>query len=363
MKAAVINEINGRFDVEELAIDEPAAHEVLVEVKAAGLCHSDLLVASVDRGRPLPMVVGHEMAGVVVAVGSAVRGLSAGDHVVGSEVKFCGYCEECLSGHSYRCLNPGEAAGRRASERPKLSRGAEAVQAFGIAAFAEYTLCHANSLVRVPREVPFPQAAVLSCAATTGVGAAINTAKVGPGETVAVLGLGGIGLNVLSGARIAGAATIIGVDVHPDKLELAKKFGATHTVNSAEEDVVARVREISSRGVHHSFEAIGLARTQLQAVEMTRVGGGAYFIGIPGSGAPLEVDVLQSLIAGQRSMQGVYMGSSNIRRDIPLYAELYLQGRLNLDDLVAQEIPLEGINDAYRLQESGAIARSVITSF
>ena len=164
------------------------------------------------------------------------------------------------------------------------------------------------------------------------MGAALNTAKVQPGDTVAVIGLGGIGLNILSGARIAGATTIIGVDVHPAKLELAARFGATHVVNSSEEDAVATVRGISGRGVHHSFEAIGLGATQAQAIEMTRVGGGAYFIGIP-QGAPLEVDVLRSLIASQRRIQGVYMGSSNIRRDIPMYAELYLQGRLNLDDL------------------------------
>ncbi|MDP9984585.1 S-(hydroxymethyl)glutathione dehydrogenase/alcohol dehydrogenase [Pseudarthrobacter oxydans] len=361
MKAAVINEINGRFDVEEVSIGDPVGREVLVQVKAAGLCHSDLLVASIDRGRPLPMVVGHEMAGIVAAVGPDVRDLAVGDHVVGSEVKFCGHCEECLAGHSYRCVNPGEISRPRAAGS-KLRRSSGDVHAFGVAAFAEYTICHANSLVRIPRELPFPQAAVLSCAAITGVGAALNTAKVQPGDTVAVIGLGGIGLNILSGARIAGATTIIGVDVHPAKLELATRFGATHVANSSTEDAVARVREISGRGVHHSFEAIGLGATQAQAIEMTRVGGGAYFIGIP-QGAPLEVDVLRSLIASQRRIQGVYMGSSNIRRDIPMYAELYLQGRLNLDDLVAQEIPLEGINDAYRLQESGAIARSVITSF
>lgn len=361
MKAAVINTPNGHFDIEELVISDPVGGEVLVEVKAAGLCHSDMLVASIDRGRPLPMVAGHEMAGIVAAVGPDVRGLSVGDHVVGSEVSFCGHCEECGRGNTFRCLAPGEIV-RAADAGPKLRRGGETVQAFGVAGFAEYTLCHSNKLVRIPKEIPFPQAAVLGCATTTGVGAALNTAKVQPGDTVAVVGLGGIGLNILSGARIAGASTIIGIDVHASKLELASRFGATHTVNSAGEDAVARVRAITGRGVHHSFEAIGLGKTQTQAIDMTRVGGGAYFIGIP-QGAPLELNVMTQLMMSQRRIQGVYMGSSDIRRDIPYYADLYLQGRLNLDDLIAREIRLDDINEAYRLQGAGGIARSVITAF
>lgn len=361
MKAALVNTPNGRFDIEEIEISDPVGSEVLVEVRAAGLCHSDLLVASIDRGRPLPMVVGHEMAGVVAAVGPEVRDLAVGDHVVGSEVSFCGHCEECRTGHTFRCLAPG-AILRPAEAGPKLRRGDEAVNAFGVAGFAQYTLCHSNKLVRIPREIPFPQAAVLGCATATGVGAALNTAKVQPGDTVAVIGLGGIGLNILSGARIAGASVIIGIDVHDSKLELAPGFGATHVINSAEEDAVERVREITGRGVHHSFEAIGLARTQGQAIDMARVGGGAYFIGIP-QGPPLELNVMMQLIATQRRIQGVYMGSSDIRRDIPFYADLYLQGRLNLDDLIAREIRLDEINEAYRIQEKGGIARSVITSF
>ena len=234
------------------------------------------------------------------------------------------------------------------------------MHAFGVAAFAEYTICHANSLVRIPKELPFPQAAVLSCAAITGVGAASIRRRSSPATRLQ-----------LSAWAASASIPVRRPDrrghhhhrrgVHPAKLELAARFGATRVVNSSTEDAVARVREISGRGVHHSFEAIGLSATQARP---SRSPGwaAAALMGIP-QGAPLEVDVLRSLIASQRRIQGVYMGSSNIRRDIPMYAELYLQGRLNLDDLVAQEIALEGINDAYRLQESGAIARSVITSF
>lgn len=359
MKAAVINRIDGTFDIEELEIDEPCGAEVLVEVKAAGLCHSDMIVASVDRGRPLPMVAGHEMAGIIVGLGPEATDFRVGDHVIASEINFCGRCEECVGGATYRCFNPGYI-NRSPEDGPKLRRDGKAVQAFGVAGFAEHALVHQNKLVRVPDRIPFPQAAVLGCATTTGVGAALNSAGVQPGDTVAVVGLGGIGLNIVSGAQIAGAKTIIGIDLHPAKLELARKFGATHVINSGAGDAEARVKEITGRGVHHSFEAIGLGTTQKLALGLARPGGGAYFIGIP-QGAPLDFNVMTDLLIGQRKLQGVYMGSSNIRRDIPFYADLYLQGRLNLDDLIGQKISLAQINEAYAAQESGGIARSVIT--
>lgn len=358
MLAAVINTIGNGFDIEELDIDEPRGQEILVKVEAAGLCHSDRIVATTDRGRPLPMVVGHEMAGVVVGLGPEATDFTIGDHVIASEISFCGTCEECINGATFRCLNPQHAL--RGSDAPaRLSRKGERVEGFGVAGFAEYTVLHQNKLVRVPEQIPFAQAAVLGCATATGVGAVLNAAKVAPGETVAVVGLGGIGLNVIQGARLAGAKTIIGIDLQPDKLELAKKFGATHVINGREEDVLAMVRQITGGGVHHSFEAIGLAATQRQAMEVTKTGGHAYFIGIP-QGQPLDMNIMLDLLIPQRKLHGIYMGSSSVRKDIPYYAELYLQGRLNLDDLVAQEISLQDINDAYATQETGSIARSVI---
>jgi S-(hydroxymethyl)glutathione dehydrogenase / alcohol dehydrogenase len=358
MRAAVIDSIGSGFSVQDVDIDEPRGAEVLVEVRAAGLCHSDYIVATVDRGRPLPMVVGHEMAGVVAAVGPDVTDFAVGDHVIGSEISSCGACEECITGAPFRCLDPG-AVNRSPGDAPRLTRSGSSVEAFGVAGFAEYTLVHQNKLVRVPEQIPFAQAAVLGCATATGVGAALNHARISPGESVAVVGLGGVGLNVISGARIAGARRIIGIDIHDEKLELARRFGATDVINGREEDVMARIREITGRGVHHSFEAIGLAATQRQAIEASRVGGHVHFIGIP-QGAPLELRVMGDLLVGQRHVSGVYMGSSNIRRDIPFYCDLYLQGRLNLDDLIAQEIDLEQINEAYAQQESGSIARSII---
>ncbi|HJX76751.1 Zn-dependent alcohol dehydrogenase [Glutamicibacter sp.] len=358
MRAAVVNTIGEGFDIQEIEVDQPRGKEVLVKVEAAGLCHSDHIVANVDRGRPLPMVVGHEMAGIVVDLGPAATDFEIGDHVIATEISFCGTCAECVNGASYRCTSPHSAL--RGSEDPaRLTREGHRVEGFGVAGFAEYTVLHQNKLVKVPKEIPFAQAAVLGCATATGVGAVLNAAKVAPGETVAVVGLGGIGLNVIQGARLAGAKTIIGIDLQPDKLELAKKFGATHVIHGGEQDVVAAIKEITGTGVHHSFEAIGLGATQRQAIDVTRTGGHVHFIGLP-QGKPLELNVMLDLLIHQRSLHGIYMGSSNVRKDIPYYADLYLQGRLNLDDLIAQEIPLEQINEAYEKQETGAIARSVI---
>lgn len=358
MRAAVINTIGEGFSIEELEVDEPRGQEILVKVEAAGLCHSDHIVATVDRGRPLPMVVGHEMAGTVVGLGPDATDFELGDHVIATEISFCGSCDECVNGATYRCLNPQHAL--RGPDAPaRLARDGERVEGFGVAGFAEYTVLHQNKLVKVPKEIPFAQAAVLGCATATGVGAVLNAAKVAPGETVAVIGLGGIGLNVIQGAKLAGAKTIVGIDLQPEKLELAKKFGATHTINGGSEDVVSAIRAITGRGVHHAFEAIGIAPTQRQAMEVTKTGGHVYFIGIP-QGKPLEMNIMLDLLIPQRNLHGIYMGSSTVRNDIPYYADLYLQGRLNLDDLVAQEITLDEINEAYAQQETGSIARSVI---
>lgn len=363
MKAAVLNAYNGIFDIEELEIGSPIGHEVLVEVKAAGLCHSDLHLAENDFGTRLPAVFGHELAGVVKALGPAVRDFAIGDHVVGSVVGSCGHCESCLSGQVYLCDHPEELK-RRPGEGERLTRKCEPVTPFfGVSAFAEFTLVHESQLAKVPVELPFPQAAILGCGCVTGAGAVINTAKVAPGETVAVFGVGGIGLNVISGARLAGALRIIAIDVHPAKEALARKLGATDFLLSSSSDVVTAIQALTDGGVHHAFEAIGLKATAEQAIKAARKGGHAYMIGVHKPGSTIDVDVMTDLIRRQVSLQGVYMGSSNIKHDIPMFARLYLQGRFNLDDLVSREINLAQINEAYRDVKSGAIARTVVTSF
>ncbi|MDQ0616708.1 Zn-dependent alcohol dehydrogenase [Arthrobacter globiformis] len=363
MKAAVVDNLHGQFQVQEITLDDPAPHEVRVKVEASGLCHTDLHFVNHDLGTHWPAVLGHEVAGTVQSVGSEVTEFEAGDHVVASLIQYCGHCMSCLEGRSYQCGNPEET--QRAEDQPsRLSRnGAPINQAFGLGGFAAEILTHRNQLAKVPKGIPFSRAALLGCGVITGAGAAINTAGVRPGDSVAVIGVGGVGLSVLSGARLAGAATIIAIDVQPSKLDLAKKFGATHVINSADVDVVKAVREITGGGSDHSFEVVGLKQTAEDALSMARMGGSAYLIGVQQPGRKIEVDVMTEMIFGQKKIQGIKMGSTNIKKDIPRYAQLYLDGQLNLDDLISQEISLRDINDAYKKLEGGAIARSVITSF
>lgn len=362
MRAAVIRGLGEGFLVEDLRIAEPIGREVLVEVRASGLCHSDLHFATIDFGVPLPAVLGHELAGVVLAVGPEVQGFAPGDRVAGSLVQFCAHCDACLSGETYRCRSGAELM-RGADQPPRLTdaAGEPVFPVFGTAAFAERALVHENQLVAIPDGIPFPQASVLGCATITGACAAINAARVRPGDTAVVIGVGGIGLNIISGAALAGAEKIIAVDLSDEKLELARRFGATHVVNGGAGDPVAAVQEITGGGADHAFEAIGLPATTTQALRMTRIGGQVLLIGLQPPGSRMEIAMMDDVITPQRTVKGVFMGSANIKRDIPVYAELYLQGRLNLDDLISREIPVEEINDAYELMKTGQIARTVIT--
>lgn len=363
MKAAVLNEIGGKFKIEDVEIDSPRHREVLVAVKASGLCHSDLHMSEGDFGVPLPAVFGHELAGVIEAIGPEVREFKVGDHVVASLIQYCGHCEACLDGRTYQCSRPTETL-RATEEGQRLTRNGKPVTpVFGTSAFAEYSLVHENQLVKVPDALPFPQACILGCGCVTGAGAAINTATVKPGDTVAVIGIGGVGLNVISGARLAGAVRIIAIDMQPKKELLAHQFGATDFIDASKGDPVEAVLKLLDTGVDHAFEVIGLKSTSQQAIKMARLGGGAYLIGLHQSGATIEVDVLGDLIVRQVVVRGVYMGSSNIKHDIPMYAQLYLDGRFNLDDLISKEISLSDINEAYEELKKGEIARTVITSF
>jgi S-(hydroxymethyl)glutathione dehydrogenase/alcohol dehydrogenase len=363
MKAAVLNKIAETFEVEDIEIDKPKGREVLVEVKASGLCHSDLHMAENDFGVPLPAVFGHELAGIVKEIGPDVREFRVGDHVVGSLIQYCGHCEACLDGRTYQCAHPEETL-RAPEDGQRLTRdGVPLTPVFGTAAFAEYALVHENQLAKVPDELPFPQASILGCGCVTGAGAAINTADVKPGDTVAVIGVGGVGLNVISGARLAGAGRIIAIDTQPAKEALARKFGATDFVDATDGNAVKAVRALTGGGVDHAFEVIGLKSTSEQSIKMARKGGGAYLIGVHKPNTPINVDVLIDLITNQVTVKGVYMGSTNIKHDIPMYADLYLRGRFNLDDLISKEINIAQINDAYQELKKGAIARSVITSF
>lgn len=280
MRAAVIESVGGPFEVVDVCIDAPGPGEVLIHVRASGLCHSDLHVASTDVGFPMPAVLGHEVAGVVAAVGDGVADVAVGQHVVTSPVHCCGSCRACLAGRPYQCAR-SSATSRPQGAAPRLALGARPLAQFiGIGGFAEQVLVHATNVVAVPEEIPFDRAALLGCGVVTGAGAAVNTARVRPGDTVAVIGCGGVGLNVVQGAALCGAERIVAVDLDPAKLGMARTFGATDTVDAAEGDAVAQVRELAGGGVTHAFEVIGLKQTTEQALAMLEIGGTAYLIGV-----------------------------------------------------------------------------------
>ena len=362
MKAVVVREFGAGFVTEDVDLAAPIGREVLLEVKASGLCHTDLTISKNDIGYPVPTVLGHEVAGIVTAVGPDVTELAVGDHVVGCLVQSCGHCEKCLTGRVFQCLHPEQTL-RTEEQGARISKDGETIfQGFGLGGFAEQALIHENQLVKVPDEIPFPQAALLGCGVVTGAGAVINTADVQAGDTVVIIGAGGVGLNAISGAIIAGATRIIAVDIADDKLEKAKAFGATHVVNSSTTDPVAAVLEITGRGADAVFDFVGLAKVTQQGYDMTAPGGGLYLIGIINPADQLTL-LTVGVIGAQKRVQGVYMGSTTPKRDIPMFAELYLQGRFNLDDLMSKEIALDEINEGYDSLKDPAITRVVVTSF
>jgi S-(hydroxymethyl)glutathione dehydrogenase / alcohol dehydrogenase len=344
MKALVVNALGHGFTLEDIDIAAPTGREVLIDVQASGLCHTDLLFATHDIV-PTPAVLGHEVSGIVAEVGADVTQLRTGDHVVGSLAQSCGWCARCQTGHSFQCQHP-EATLRRPTDAPRLSRhGVGLFQGFGLGGFAERALVHENQLALLPKDMPFAQAALFGCGVVTGAGAVLNTADVRAGDTVVIFGAGGVGLNAISGARIAGASRIVVVDIHPKRLQAAQRFGATDIINSAEAQPVEAVRGLLPRGADHVFDFVGL-----------------YLIGVSKPEVSLDVNIFDA-IGGQKRVQGVNFGSTNFKRDIPMYADLYLQGRLNLDDLVSKRIALRDVNDGYAALKDGSINRVVVTSF
>ena len=361
MKALVVNGLGGGFDVEDVQIAAPVGREVLVDVRASGLCHTDLLFATHDFV-PLPAVLGHELSGVVAAVGPDVGHIRVGDHVVGSLAQACGACARCLAGRSFQCRHP-ESTLRRGTDAPRLSRnGSGLFQGFGLGGFAEQALIHENQLAVVPKELPFAQAALLGCGIVTGAGAVLNTANVSAGDTVVIFGAGGVGLNAISGARIAGASKIVVIDIQPKRLEEARRFGATDVIDSAQTSPVEAVRGLLPAGADHVFDFVGLKTVAEQGLDMLAVGGGLYLVGVARPDVEIGLNIV-SAIGGQKRVQGVNLGSTNAKRDIPTYADLYLQGRMNLDDLVSRTISLRDVNDGYESLKSGSLNRVVVTSF
>jgi S-(hydroxymethyl)glutathione dehydrogenase/alcohol dehydrogenase len=358
MRGAVLHTSPGELEITELVVDNPGPREVLVRTVAAGLCHSDLHTMRGSLPARLPACLGHEAAGVVEAVGDQVRHVVPGDHVIGCLSVFCGHCEHCVTGHPGRCESTEMRRGRGEPSRLGLPDGTPINQYFNLSGFAELMLVHENALVKVTHDIPLDRAAVIGCAVITGVGAVIRTAAVRPGETVAVIGCGGVGLNCIQGARLAGAGRIIAVDQVPMKLELATSFGATDVIDGSTVDPVEAVLEMTSGGVDHAFEAIGLKATAEASFAMLRAGGTATVVGALPVGVNIEVSGLALL--GERKLQGSLMGSNRFRVDMPVLVDLYLQGRLDLDNLISARITLDQVNEGFATMTSGEVARSVI---
>lgn len=361
IQAAVMRAPNEPLTIETLTIDEPMDNEVLVRTVASGVCHSDLhIYEGIVNGGRTPMVLGHEGAGVVEAVGANVTHVSPGDHVVTCLSGFCGTCEQCLGGHPNVCIaNP---TARPRGSAPRLSHGDEKVHGFiNIGGFAEKMLVHENSLVAIPQDIPLDVACLVGCGVLTGVGAALRTASVRAGQTVAVFGCGGVGLSVIQGAAIAGAGQVIAIDKMPDKLELARTLGATDVVDaSVVDDVVGAVRELSGgKGVDHAFEAVGVPALVTQAAMSLAVRGTCTIVGVPPDGAVFEIPY--AAIRPECTIQTCRMGSNRFRTDIPAYLEFNKQGRLHLDQMISARPGLEGINDAFASLQAGVGTRTVLS--
>lgn len=360
VRAAVLNSAGTQLTIEQLAMDDwLAPDEVRVKVDACGLCHSDLHALDGEMPVPLPTVPGHEVAGTVEAIGSNVQNLAVGDRVVGCLSMFCGHCEECRAGQTYICVRRNDL-GRSDRPAPRFTLGDTPVgQMAGIGGLAERTIMHQNSLVRVSAEVPADRAGLLGCAVLTGVSSVINGAKVRPGESVVVIGVGGVGLNAIQGARLAAATTIIAVDLSDENLELARTFGATHTINAGNGDPIAAVKEILPAGADHVFDVVGRGPTVAQAVGMLRQGRTVWILGIAPYTEQLTLPAMP-LVVANKGIQGLLMGNNHFPRDIPLLADLYLQGRLELDALLTRTIKLDEANDGFEQMRAGAAGRVAV---
>lgn len=357
MKAAVLRQVGTPLSIEDVQINKPGPHEVLIRTMAAGVCHSDLHFVEGSYPYPLPAVLGHESAGIVEQVGSEVRTVKPGDHVITCLSAFCGHCDHCLTGHMSRCVSPDTKRG--ADEQPRLGNAVGSMNQFlNLSSFAEQMLIHEHACVAIRKDMPFDRAALIGCSVTTGIGAVIHTSNVRPGETVAVLGCGGVGLAAINGAAIAGAGRIIAVDMQGSKLNLAKQFGATDVVNAKDGDPVKQVIDMTNGGVHHSFEAVGLKQTAEQAFKMLARGGTANIIGMIPVGVNIELHGADFL--GEKRIQGSVMGSNRFPVDMPRFVDFYMSGKLKLDDMISRRIKLSQVNEAFDELKKGELARSVI---
>jgi len=365
-KAAVLTGLNEplviRTDVE---VEAPRNGEVKLRMSASGVCHSDLSMQNGTMMAACPIVLGHEGAGIVEEVGEGVTTVKPGDHVVISWVPQCGDCFFCTRDQGYLCENANAAlasGGLLDGTTRMTSEGKPLSQMAASGTFSEVTIVPEIGCVKVPDDLDMRVAALIGCGVLTGTGAALNTATIRKGDTVAVIGCGGVGLNVIQGARIAGAGEIIAIDMNETKLQMAKEFGATATINASQSEPVSQVMGMTSqRGADVAFEVIGLQKTIDQTITMTRRGGQAILVGVPKMDAMVTLPAFFGLVLSEKTIKGCWYGSSNVQKDVPKLVELYKSGELKLDELISRTITLEEVNEAFEAMKTGEVARTVIS--
>lgn len=357
-RAAVLHAFGADLAVEEISLAEVGPDEVLIRTVASGVCHTDRTMQGGANALPLPLVLGHEVAGVVEQVGDRVTEFVVGDRVATCASSFCGRCRWCQTGHLNHCEDRRRA--RPAGQPPRVTQGDVPVEPFvGLGGFAEHILVDRSAVVTLPDAMPLDRACLLGCAVVTGLGAVRHTAQVRSGETVAVIGCGGVGLNVIQGARLVGASRIIAIDRLPAKLDRARLFGATDVVDASSTDPVAVVRELTGSGVDHVFDVVGLTSTLAQGFAMLDTRGLLTMVGVPHPDVRLDVPAVDLLL--EKRIQGTKMGSTRFRLDIPLYAQMYLDGRLMLDELISERVSLNDVNAALADLDNPIGARAVLT--
>jgi S-(hydroxymethyl)glutathione dehydrogenase/alcohol dehydrogenase len=366
VRAAVATKAGDPLEITTVDLDGPKAGEVLVEIKATGVCHTDAFTLSgKDPEGLFPAILGHEGAGVVVETGPGVTTLKPGDHVIPLYIPECRNCPACLSGKTNLCIAIRETQGKglMPDGTSRFSQSGRMIHHYmGTSTFANYTVVPEIALARVREDAPFDKICYIGCGVTTGLGAVLNTAKVQPGDRVVVFGVGGIGLNVIQGARLAGAAMIVAIDVNPARETMARKFGATHFVNPTElkGDLVAHLVDLTRGGADFSFECVGNPKLMRQALECCQRGWGtSVIIGVAGAGEEIATRPFQ-LVTG-RTWKGTAFGGARGRRDVPRIVDWYMEGRINIDDLITHTLPLDRINEAFDLMHAGKSIRSVVT--
>ncbi len=369
-KAAILHQmelerpysVSNPLKIEDVTLDDPGFNEVVVKIKAAGLCHSDLSVIDGNRPRPLPMALGHEASGVVVELGEGVDKLSVGDHVVFAFLPSCGSCRYCNTGRAALCEPGAEANGKGTllgGHKRIHNEGNYYHHHLGVSGFAEFAVVSIDSLVKIDQEIPFEIAALFGCAIMTGVGAVVNTAQLKFGESILIVGLGGVGLSAILGAKAAGASNIIAADLNPQKRAIGKKLGAHYTIDSSKKNALQFLKDLSGGGVDVALEFAGAISALEFAFHATKRGGTTVTAALPHPDAKLEISPV-TLVGQEKSLKGSYLGSCIPSRDIPAYIELYKTGRLDVEKLISHRIKLEDINDGFERLAQGDALRQII---